>query len=163
MLTMLLFGGAAIWAQPVMKISSAEHDFGKFKEEAGSQKYDFVVMNTGNQPLVIQNIVASCGCTTPEWTKGPIPPKGTGKITAIYDPRDRPGHFNKTLSVYTNSKPEIVVLVIKGEVIPHEKTVEELFHKGMILKPHPQYRSGKEPKYDLIIISEEGKAFVENL
>jgi hypothetical protein len=125
--TMLLFGGAAIWAQPVMKISSAEHDFGKFKEEAGSQKYDFVVMNTGNQPLVIQNIVASCGCTTPEWTKGPIPPKGTGKITAIYDPKDRPGPFNKTLSVYTNSKPEIVVLVIKGEVIPHEKTVEELF------------------------------------
>ena len=37
------------------------------------------------------------------------------------------GKFNKTLSVYTNTKPEVVVLVIKGEVIPHEKTVEELF------------------------------------
>jgi hypothetical protein len=84
-------------------------------------------MNTGNQPLVIQNIAASCGCTTPEWTKSPIPPKGTGKITAIYDPANRPGPFNKTLSVYTNSKPEVVVLVIKGEVIPREKTVEELF------------------------------------
>ena len=36
-------------------------------------------------------------------------------------------HFNKTLSVYSNSKPEVVVLVIKGEVTPHEKTVEELF------------------------------------
>ncbi len=110
-----------------MKISSSEHDFGKFKEEAGRQKYDFVVMNTGNQPLVIQNIVASCGCTTPEWTKSPIPPKGTGTITAIYDPANRPGPFNKTLSVYTNSKPEVVVLVIKGEVIPREKTLEELF------------------------------------
>jgi hypothetical protein len=110
-----------------MKVSSAEHDFGKFKEEAGKQKFDFVVMNTGDQPLVIQNIVPSCGCTTPDWTKGPIPPKGTGKISAIYDPSNRPGVFNKTLSVYTNSKPEVVVLVIKGEVIPHEKTLEELF------------------------------------
>jgi len=114
-------------AQPVMKVSAAEHDFGKFKEEAGKQKFDFIITNTGNQPLVVQNIVASCGCTTPEWTKNPIPPKGTGKITAIYDPVNRPGPFNKTLSVYTNSKPEITVLVIKGEVIPHEKTVEELF------------------------------------
>ncbi len=119
--------GAVLSAQPMMKVSSAEHNFGKFKEEAGKQKYDFVVMNTGDQPLVIQNIVASCGCTTPDWTKGPIPPKGSGKITAIYDPANRPGPFNKTLSVYTNSKPEVVVLVIKGEVIPHEKTVEELF------------------------------------
>lgn len=127
LLTILAFSGASIWAQPMLKVSSAEHDFGKFKEETGSQKYDFVVQNTGNQPLVIQNIVASCGCTTPEWTKSPIPPKGTGKITAIYDPKDRPGPFNKTLSVYTNSKPEVVVLVIKGEVIPHEKNTEELF------------------------------------
>jgi len=121
------FSGASIFAQPSMKISSGEHDFGKFKEEAGKQKYDFVVMNTGNQPLVIKNIVASCGCTLPEWTKSPIPPKGTGKISAIYDPVNRPGPFNKTLSVYTNSKPELTVLVIKGEVIPREKTVEELF------------------------------------
>ena len=125
-LTMVL-AGVVIMAQPAMKVSSSEHDFGKFKEEAGKQTYDFVVLNTGNQPLVIQNIVASCGCTTPEWTKSPIPPKGTGKITAIYDPANRPGAFNKTLSVYTNSKPEIAVLVIKGEVIPREKTVEELF------------------------------------
>ncbi|HOW10714.1 MAG TPA: DUF1573 domain-containing protein [Bacteroidales bacterium] len=119
--------GISVMAQPAMKISASEHDFGKFKEEAGRQKFDFVVMNTGDQPLVIQNIVASCGCTTPEWTKNPIPPKGTGTITAIYDPANRPGPFNKTLSVYTNSKPQVTVLVIKGEVIPREKTVEELF------------------------------------
>lgn len=117
----------SVFAQPVMKLSVPDHDFGTFKEEAGPQKFDFLVTNTGNAPLVIQNIVASCGCTTPEWTKEPIPAGGRGKITAIYDPLNRPGQFNKTLSVYTNSKPEIVVLGIKGEVVPHEKTVEELF------------------------------------
>jgi len=114
-------------AQPVMKLSEQDHNFGTFKEEAGPQSYDFIVTNTGNAPLVIQNIVASCGCTTPDWTRTPIPAGGNGKISAKYDPRDRPGQFNKTLSVYTNSKPEIVILVIKGEVVPREKTVEELF------------------------------------
>ena len=117
----------SVMAQPMMKLSQTEHNFGTFKEEAGRQTHEFLVTNSGNAPLVIQNIVASCGCTTPEWTKEPIPPGGKGKITAIYDPQNRPGAFNKTLSVYTNSKPEVVVLSIKGEVIPHEKTVEELY------------------------------------
>ena len=117
----------SLMAQPIMKLSQTEHNFGTFKEEAGRQTHEFLVTNSGNAPLVIQNIVASCGCTTPEWTKQPIPPGGKGKITAIYDPQNRPGAFNKTLSVYTNSKPEVVVLSIKGEVIPREKTVEELY------------------------------------
>lgn len=118
---------AFIMAQPVMKLSKTEHNFGTFKEEAGQQTFDFEVTNTGNSPLVIQNIVTSCGCTMPEWTKQPIPPGGKGKITAIYDPQNRPGAFNKTLSVYTNSKPQVVVMSIKGEVIPREKTIEELY------------------------------------
>lgn len=127
LLTSFILAGITAMSQPAMKLSETEHDFGTFKEEAGRQTYAFTVTNTGNSPLVIQNIVASCGCTTPEWTKTPIPAGGKGTITAIYDPANRPGQFNKTLSVYTNTKPEMVVLSIKGEVIPHEKTVEELF------------------------------------
>jgi hypothetical protein len=123
----ILAAGFSVSAQPFMKLSASEHNFGTFKEEAGKQTFDFIVTNTGNAPLVIQNIVASCGCTTPEWTKEPIPAGGKGKITAIYDPQGRSGKFDKNLSVYTNSKPEIVVLRIIGEVIEHEKTVEELF------------------------------------
>ena len=126
-LVFFCFALSAQYAQTKMKVSETEHDFGKFKEEAGRQTYDFTVTNTGTEPLVIQNVVASCGCTTPTWTRQPIPAGGTGKVTAIYDPANRPGIFNKTLTVYTNSKPEAVVLVIKGEVIPHEKTVEELY------------------------------------
>ena len=117
----------SVMAQPKMQLSSTEHNFGKFREEAGRQTYDFTVRNEGDMPLVIQNIVTSCGCTMPEWTKSPIPPGSTGKITAIYDPANRPGAFSKTLSVYSNAKPQVAVLTIKGEVVPREKTVEELF------------------------------------
>jgi hypothetical protein len=126
----LLILGIGVMAQVAttkMQVSDTEHNFGTFKEEAGKQTFDFIVTNTGTEPLIIQNVQPSCGCTTPEWTKQPIPVGGKGKITAIYDPANRPGAFNKTLSVYANTKPEVVVLVIKGEVIPHEKTIEELY------------------------------------
>jgi hypothetical protein len=126
----LLIVGISVKSQvalTTMQFSETQHNFGTFKEDAGRQTYDFVVTNTGSLPLVIQNVVASCGCTTPEWTRQPIPAGGKGKVTAIYDPKDRPGQFDKTLSVYTNTKPEVVVLVIKGEVTPRTKTVEELF------------------------------------
>lgn len=114
-------------ALTTMKFSDTQHDFGTFKEEAGRQTFDFVITNTGTLPLVIQEVVASCGCTTPDWTKQPIPAGGKGKVTAIYDPRNLPGQFNKTLTVTTNTKPNVTMLVIKGEVTPREKTVEELF------------------------------------
>jgi hypothetical protein len=126
-LLILGFSAKSQIATTKMQMSATEHDFGKFKEEAGRQTFDFTVTNTGTEPLVIKNVVASCGCTTPEWTKQPIPAGAKGKVTAIYDPKDRPGQFNKTLSVYTNTKPEVTVLVIKGEVAPHEKTIDELF------------------------------------
>jgi hypothetical protein len=124
---LFLLCGISIYAQPRLQVMTPEHDFGVFKEEAGRQTFNFIVTNTGDSTLVISNVVPSCGCTTPEWTKTPIPPRGQGKVTAIYDPAGRPGVFNKTLTVHSNAKPGVMVLVIKGEVKPHEKTLEELF------------------------------------
>ena len=94
-----------------------EHNFGRFSEDGGKQTHDFVFTNTGTEPLVIQNISVSCGCTTPTWTRSPIPAGGQGKITAIYDPQNRFGQFNQSLMVYTNSNPATVVLTIRGEVV----------------------------------------------
>ena len=102
LLLLLIMAGltaSSQYSQTKMLITPTEHDFGVFKEEAGRQTFDFIVKNTGSQPLVIQRVTASCGCTTPEWTKSPVPPGGTGKVTAIYDPANRPGVFNKTLTV----------------------------------------------------------------
>jgi hypothetical protein len=129
LISLLVLGLSARSQMAVTSIKVAEsvHDFSTFKEEAGPQSYDFYITNTGNQPLVIQNVVASCGCTATDWTRQPVPGGAKGKVTATYDPKDRPGKFEKTLTVYTNTKPEVTVLTIKGEVIPHEKTVEEIF------------------------------------
>lgn len=124
---LFLLSGAYIFAQPKMQLLTTDHEFGVFKEEAGKQTYNFIVTNTGDSALMIVDVVPSCGCTTPEWTKSPIPPKGQGKITAIYDPVNRPGVFSKTLTVHSNAKPGIVVLAIKGEVTPRVPTIEEQY------------------------------------
>lgn len=89
----------SLFCQPKMQLSTTEHDFGVFKEESGRQTFNFIVTNSGNTPLVIQNVVPSCGYTTLDWIKEPIAVEGLGTVTASYDPLNRPGPINKSLTV----------------------------------------------------------------
>jgi len=97
-------------------VGSAVHDFGDVKESDGSVSHTFTILNNGELPLVISRVVASCGCTTPEWTKEPIAPGKTGAVTVTYHTTGRPGPINKNVSVYSNGKTGNYVLTIKGEV-----------------------------------------------
>jgi hypothetical protein len=105
---------------PTANISfdKTSHDFGKIKEQDGIASVTFTLKNTGNAPLVINRVQASCGCTTPTWTKEPILPGKTGSITAAYNPAGRPGSFIKSISVFSNAGQDAKTLTIKGEVIP---------------------------------------------
>jgi hypothetical protein len=95
------------------------HDFGTFNEEQGNVTYTFEFTNTGTSDLIVQNVNASCGCTTPNWTKTPVKPGEKGVVDATYNPTNRPGAFTKTITVNTNAGN--VTLTIKGEVIPKNK------------------------------------------
>ena len=114
-------------AQPRLQLQETRHDFGTMKEDGGRKTYDFVFKNAGNSPLVVARAVPSCGCTTPEWTKEPVPPGGAGYIRAIFDPMHMPGPFRKTLTIHSNSVPTPVVLILEGNVTPREQTIEELY------------------------------------
>lgn len=107
------------------------HDFGKIMEADGIALCQFGFTNTGNIPLVITRVVASCGCTTPEWTREPIPPGGKGFVKASYNPRNRPGKFDKTITVMTNAPNPNTVLRIQGDVVPRELTVEDIYPYSM--------------------------------
>lgn len=114
-----------------LKFEKVKHDFGKFKEEAGPQTANFVFTNTGSNDLLIQRVAASCGCTTPDWTKHPVKPGEKGFVKVTYDPRNRPNKFKKTAVVYTNAtangRPQVLVLSVEGDVVPKVKTTEDLF------------------------------------
>lgn len=118
LVTLLVFAGLLAAQQPVLSIEKTTHDFGKIKEQNGVASVTFTLTNKGNAPLVINRVHASCGCTTPTWTKEPILPGKSGTVTAAYNPQNRPGSFVKTISVFTNAGTNATVLTIKGDVIP---------------------------------------------
>ena len=87
-------------------------DFGSFPKEE-KQEQSFVLTNTGKGLLVIQDIVTSCGCTKVEYSKEPVRPNGTLEVKVIYE-AEKAEHFNKTVTVYCNSKNSPVRLLVKG-------------------------------------------------
>ena len=109
---------------PQITFTTTTHDFGTFPEERGKVTCTFGFKNTGKSDLIIQKVRASCGCTTPNWTKTPVAPGDTGFVTATYNASGRPGAFNKTITV-TSTADANQRLTIKGEVIPKVKTPEE--------------------------------------
>ena len=96
-----------------MAFVSDSYDFGSL-EEGPAAEHVFTFKNTGKEPLVIQRVQPSCGCTTPDWTKEPVAPGKTGMIKASYGTQGRPGHFEKTMTVVSNAGTKMVSF--KGNV-----------------------------------------------
>jgi hypothetical protein len=108
-------GAFAQLTNPLM-FSEESFDFGYVNEEGGAVTHEFVFNNNTNRPVRILSVQASCGCTTPAWSKEPVAPGKTGFIQASYNPRGRPGYFNKSLTVTTDLNSSPIVLQIKGQV-----------------------------------------------
>ena len=119
-LTMLLFCGmsVAMAQKPAeIKFDKLTHDFGTFSEKAPVVSCTFSFTNVGESPLVINQAVASCGCTVPEYTKTPIQPGEKGEIKVTYTGTGKfPGPFKKSITVRTNGAVEMTRLYIEGEM-----------------------------------------------
>jgi hypothetical protein len=77
----------------------------------------FKFTNVGNQPLVINQAVASCGCTVPEYTKTPIPPGGKGRVEVTYNGKGKfPGHFKQSITIRTNGIYAVTRIYIEGNM-----------------------------------------------
>ena len=92
------------------------YDFGAIDEQKGPVTHEFVFTNNSPRPVRILKVQASCGCTTPGWSREVIPPGKEGFIQASYDPKGRPGFFTKSLTVTTDLEANPVILQIKGQV-----------------------------------------------
>ncbi len=151
-------------AQGSLTFAKEAHDFGNV-EEGTQATYEFEFTNTGKAPVVISNVSASCGCTTPFWTKDPVLPGKKGKVTASYNSSGRPGIFNKSITVTSNAEPVTQVLTIKGNVVPKaEKPVssEQLAQSPVIQLDKNLHNFGKIEKGQMVIhvftVSNTGKS-----
>jgi len=102
------------------KISFAQQgvfDFGTLTE-GDTVEHVFPFTNTGEFPLIINNITASCGCTTPEWPREPISPGARSSIRVRFNSRGKSGEQNKTVTIFANTEPSMTDLQFKALVNP---------------------------------------------
>ena len=94
----------------------AEHDFGEIKQ-GETVKYVYRFKNTGEAPLKLTRVKASCGCTTPSWSQKPIPPGEEGFIEVAFNSTGKMGNQRKTVVVTGNFDPVNKILRFQGNVV----------------------------------------------
>lgn len=120
----IMLACTSAWAgSPAVNWISTTHDFGAFDEDLGPVTTYFKGINTGDAPLMIMGVRASCGCTSPVYSKKPVQPGDTATVAVTYNPAGRPGKFDKTVKVETNATKAPVVLHIRGTVIGDRQTL----------------------------------------
>ena len=114
--------------------SEETYDFGKIPKGT-PVTHDFTFTNNGKEPIVISNVQASCGCTTPSWPKEPILPGKSANIKVQYNAAN-PGGFNKSITVTSNAKTPTKVLYIKGTVEAQSEQTTPEKQQNMLTTPN---------------------------
>ncbi len=112
---------------PDIQFSKTTHDYGTIMQGADGN-CEFKFKNTGKEPLILSNVISSCGCTVPSWTREPIMPGKEGSIKVKYD-TNRIGIISKQITVMSNAKTDRVVLQIAGKIEP--KPAEQMPEKDL--------------------------------
>lgn len=100
---------------PIATFDKLVHDYGTMEQYADGN-CEFVFTNTGKEPLILSNVRASWGCTTPAWPRQPVLPGQSETIKVKYDTK-RVGTINKTIRVYSNATTSPINLKIKGKIL----------------------------------------------
>lgn len=103
------------------------HNFGTILHKSGPVSCSFNLKNVSEKPVVIYNVVTTCGCTDVEWTKEPISPGKSGRIKVTYSNDEGPYPFDKTITVYVSDSKKPILLKIRGISTEEEKPLDELY------------------------------------
>ncbi|MFQ7503196.1 MAG: DUF1573 domain-containing protein [Alistipes finegoldii] len=114
-------------AQAQLVFTPDTWDFGTIRETDGRVSHTFTGENRSDKPVVILDVVTTCGCTVPQFTKRPIRPGEKTTVKVTFDPANRPGAFTKELGVYSSERKKVATLTIRGNVTPRMKSTEELY------------------------------------
>jgi hypothetical protein len=105
---------AAVTESADLLFREMEYDFSKIPQ--GKPVYHFFeVVNQGKTAMKLDNVQASCGCTTPEWSRDPIAPGASTKIKIGFNAASE-GIFEKYITIYYNNSTQNKQIKIKGFV-----------------------------------------------
>ncbi len=112
-------------AQEDIIFDKVNHNFGTIEENGGAVSHTFKYTNNGKEPFIIINIVTSCGCTTPSYSRAPLLKGESDEITVTFDPKDLPGRIAKEIRVISNQGTTL--LFIDGNVNARPRSIKERF------------------------------------
>ena len=106
-------------AQPRFTSNTEIYSFGQieWKHPATVQ---YIITNTGDAPLVLTEVEPDCACTVAQWTQTPIAPGEKGTVNVTFDAKAL-GHFQKSVTIYSNAHPNVAYLHFSGEVVREVK------------------------------------------
>ncbi len=158
-----IFSISFLYAKGQFQFEKETHDFG-IVIDGVKATYIFKFKNVGDQPIIMNQVKPSCGCTSPVWTKTPILPGQEGEIKVIYNSTNRIGSFNKSITISSNADPASKVVYIKGLVIrasEKEYSTAELQDSPKLLLAKNKHFFGKievnKPVVYTFIIKNMGK------
>jgi hypothetical protein len=114
-----------------LELKETAFDFGKIPQ-GRPVTHNFDVKNTGKTPLYIENVQASCGCTTPEWSQEPVAPGATTNIKVGFNAASE-GRFTKSITITYNNN-QVKTLSISGDVFPMPTTSAPLNSSLSLIK-----------------------------
>lgn len=120
-------GQCRLAAQSKLHFAETTFDYGHVKEDGGAVTASFEARNTGDEPVVVVEVMTSCGCTTPRFERKPIAAGETFSLEIRYDPMNRPGRIDRDIFVRASDSDKDIKLHITGNVLPRQKSIEEIY------------------------------------
>jgi|SRR5690606_18685717 len=87
---------------PQITFAESSHDFGDIKQ-GDKVEHTFTFKNSGTEPLILSNVLTTCGCTATNWPRDPIAPGKSGEITVKFNSAGKMGKQNKVVTVVSNA------------------------------------------------------------
>lgn len=155
----VLFISTLVSAQPALKFNDTRHEFGDVID-GSYPTWVFSFINNGNQELKLTEVKASCGCTSPQWSRDPIKPGDSGQVKVVFNSNGYAGRqFAKSVTITTNiienGQPKQEFLFIQGNVVTkiievpqYPAKFSEVKHDIGSIKP------GKKVKWPITIVND---------
>lgn len=115
--------GSETASGPKITFTESSHNFGDIKQ-GDKVEHTFTFKNSGTEPLILSNVLTTCGCTATNWPRDPIAPGKGGEITVRFNSAGKIGKQNKVVTVVSNASNAQERVSIITNILPNKEKAD---------------------------------------